>query len=211
MQHKLAACNFYIHSMLSLHITELARHSEWKMICNIAHNNAFPTRLLHNIRNKILRIQNAPLTTPHEHRKNLATFTFHSPFVYKITKMFRNTNINITSKPTNTIHHFLQNHPTTDKLQNSGTYRLQCNTCNRSYVGQSGRSISIRHKEHLRYIKTKNQVSAYATHTLNDQHEFSPSKQTLQLLQPCTKCNILNQCESFYIYPRVAQPEFVDR
>jgi hypothetical protein len=113
--------------------------------------------------------------------------------------LFRHTDINITFKPPNTIHHFLQNHLTTDKLHNSGTYRLHWNTCNRSYVGQSGRSISIRHKEHLRYIKTNNQVSAYAARTLNDQHEFAPSKQTMQLLQPCTKCNIMNQWESFYI------------
>ena len=33
----------------------------------------------------------------------------------------------------------------------SGIHKLKCNTCNNVYVGQSGRSINIRHKEHLRY------------------------------------------------------------
>jgi hypothetical protein len=52
IQHKLAAYNFYIHRMLSLPITDQAQHSEWNMICNIAHSNAFPVQLLHNIRKK---------------------------------------------------------------------------------------------------------------------------------------------------------------
>ena len=32
----------------------------------------------------------------------------------------------------------------------------------KSYVGQTGRSTEIRHREHIRYIKTNNPISAYA-------------------------------------------------
>jgi len=47
---------------------------------------------------------------------------------------------------------------------------LKCNTCSNSYVGQTGRSLGIRHKEkeHTRYIKTNNPVSVYALHILNN-------------------------------------------
>jgi hypothetical protein len=103
MQHQLAAHNFYIHRMLSLPITDQAQHSEWKMICSIAHSNAFLVRLLYNIRNKIIKKQHASLTTPHEQRKKT------------------------TFKSTNTIQHCLQNRPTTDKLHNIGIYRLRFN------------------------------------------------------------------------------------
>ena len=53
-----------------------------------------------------------------------------------------------------------------------GIHRLQCKTCNKSYVGRTGRSSEIRHGEHIRYIKTNNALSAYALHILNNSHEY---------------------------------------
>jgi hypothetical protein len=44
--------------------------------------------------------------------------------------------------------------------------------CNNSYVGQTGRSLRIRHKKHTRYIKTNNPVSVYALHILNNKHKY---------------------------------------
>jgi hypothetical protein len=35
----------------------------------------------------------------------------------------------------------------------SGIYKLTCNTCNGVYVGQSGRPINIRYKEHIKIYK----------------------------------------------------------
>jgi len=46
----------------------------------------------------------------------------------------------------------------------SAVYEIKCNTYSKNYVGQSGRPIATRHNEHIRYIKTNNPVSAYATH-----------------------------------------------
>jgi hypothetical protein len=58
----------------------------------------------------------------------------------------------------------------------SGVYEIKCNTCSKNYVGQSGRPIATRHKEHKRYIKTNNPGSAYATHILNNRHEYGTAK-----------------------------------
>jgi len=44
--------------------------------------------------------------------------------------------------------------------------------CHNSYVGQTGRTLGIRHKEHTRYIKTNNPVSVYAPYILNNKHEY---------------------------------------
>jgi len=38
--------------------------------------------------------------------------------------------------------------------------KLIGNTCNRSYIGQPGGTISIRYKEHIRYIETNNHLLA---------------------------------------------------
>jgi len=59
--------------------------------------------------------------------------------------------------------------------------------CSNTYVGQTGRSLGIRHKEHTRYIKTNNPVSAYARHILNNKHKYGNIEQAIELLKPCNK------------------------
>jgi len=56
-------------------------------------------------------------------------------------------------------------------------YKLQCKTCNKSYAGQTGSSIEIRHREHTRHIQTNNPISAYALHVLNNRDQYgNPGK-----------------------------------
>jgi len=78
-------------------------------------------------------------------------------------------------------------------------YRLKCNICNNSYVGQSGRSIATRHKEHTRYIRTNNLISAYALHILNNRHKYGTAEKTLELLKPCNKGTKMNCWEALYM------------
>jgi hypothetical protein len=81
----------------------------------------------------------------------------------------------------------------------SGIYKLKCNTCNGTYVGQSGRAINIRYKEHIRYIQTNNPKSAYTTHILDNRHEYGKAEDTLQLLQACQKGSRMDCWETLYI------------
>jgi len=57
---------------------------------------------------------------------------------------------------------------------NSGIYELTCDTCNRSYVGQTSRTWKQRYQEHLKYIKQNDPQSTYALHVLNNSREFGP-------------------------------------
>ena len=74
-----------------------------------------------------------------------------------------------------------------NKINSSGLYKLKCKTCNNSYVGQTRKSIKIRHREHQRYIKTSNPISAYALLILNNKIEQGTAYQTIQLLNHTTK------------------------
>jgi hypothetical protein len=72
----------------------------------------------------------------------------------------------------------------------SGVYFLKCLNViflsfyiTKVYVGQSGRSIKVRHKEHVRYIRTNNPISAYALHILEYRYEYRTVASTLQLLK----------------------------
>jgi hypothetical protein len=127
------------------------------------------------------------------------TFTYFSSLVYKVTNLFRNACVNIAFKTTNTVLHQLQPRKTIDASKTSGIYRLLCNTCNRSYVGQCGRTIAVCYKEHIRYIRPNDPASAYALHILNQQHEYGCLNETLQFLKTCNKGNLMNQWETFYI------------
>jgi hypothetical protein len=117
--------------------------------------------------------------------------------IYNVMKPFKSTNVKVAFKATNTIFQQL-----TRKPQNNnppGIYRTKCNMCRRSYVGQTGLDIATRCKEHTRYIKNNNPVSAYAMHILHNRHEYDPASSTLKLLKQWSKGNIMNIWEATYI------------
>jgi len=106
--------------------------------------------------------------------------------------------LKIAFQPTNTIYQQLSNK---NKDPNpTGIYQLKCNTCSHAYVGQSGRPITIRQREHLRYIRNNSSTSAYATHILDNRHEFGPAEETLKLLKPCSKDSRMDCWESLFIH-----------
>jgi len=95
---------------------------------------------------------------------------YHSPLIHKITNLFKHTNLNIALRDTNTAHQQLAVKAVKTSTNSSGIYKLKCNTCNNSYVGQSDRSIAKRHKEQTPYLRTNNPISAYVLHIINKRH-----------------------------------------
>jgi hypothetical protein len=87
--------------------------------------------------------------------------------------------------------------------------RLQYKTYNKSYVGQSGSSVELRHREHVRCMKTK-PYSAHALHILNNRHEYGSPEHTIQLLGAYDKGKIMNCWESFYMQVIQQQNVLID-
>jgi hypothetical protein len=154
--------------------------------------------IIQRIKNNLLS-PTPPQATEHTPRKIWIPFTFHSPLIYSITNLFWNIPLCITFKATNTIFCQLRqlHHATSDS--SSSIYGLKCATCQKLYVGQSGRSITIRYRKQARYIRTNTPHSAYAMHILNNQHEYSPSEYTLQMSKPRHKGTLMNIQENFFI------------
>ena len=154
------------------HRTGKKKKQEWEKILTIAQKNGFSINKIHDIKKKEIAKQRKNLVTKEEQQmkqtqnKNWIIFTYHSPPIRKVTNLFKNTNINIAFRANTTIYQQLAQK--TDNMNPSGVYEIKCNTCSKNYVGQSGRPITIRHKEHIQYIKTNNPASAYTTHILND-------------------------------------------
>jgi len=198
-EHKIAAFRNYIHRMLTLPITEKSKQEEWKTILTIAKNNGYPLNILNKLKTKLIakkqKHQQCPTTILHN--KKWITFTYFSPIIRRITNLFKHSNLKIAYRTTNTIQQQL-----TEKLINknlSGMDKLKCNTCDNVYVGQSGRSVNIRHKEHIRYIRTNNPLSAYALHVLQNRHEYATTADTLQLPKTCRKGTRMNCWETLYM------------
>ena len=142
--------------LLSILIIEQEKQHEWNTICTMAKNNVSPLRLIHILKHKISKTQLTSHKPTSATQKKWITFTYHSPHVYKATNLFRNTNVQIAFQTSNTIFHQLRHRPPHNQQKASGIYRLQCNTCSKSYTDQTGQSVATRYREHTRYIKTNN-------------------------------------------------------
>jgi len=175
---------------------EQSRQHERKTILIIAQNNGFPTHIIHSLRNK--------LTIKQQQKQNLKkmqqkwiVFTYYSLLLRRIINLSKRTNLRVAFQATNTI--FQQLTEKQSQKSPSGIYKLKCNTWNNVYIGQSGRPITVRHKEHIRYVRTNKLESAYALHILNNRHEYGTAAETLELLKPCHKGTRMNCWETFYM------------
>ena len=190
------AFRYCIDRMITLPITEKSKQEEWKTIFTVAKSNGYPVNTINNLKTKLIankrKHQQYPMTIPHN--KKWVTFTYFSPIIRCITNLFKHSNLNIAFWATNTIQQQLSEKPTNKNP--SGIYKLKCNTCNNVYVRQSGRSINIRHKEHIRYIRNRKPLSTYALHILQNRHEYETIADALQLLNACQKGTCMNCWES---------------
>ena len=118
-------------------------------------------------------------------RNKWVTFTYFSPLVRKISNLFRQTELEIAFRATNTIQQQLNAKQTHDDP--SGIYELKCKTCKKVYVGQSDRAIGVRFKEHMGYMRSNNSTSVYAAHILDNRYDYGTKEDTLKLLKKCQK------------------------
>ena len=199
-EQKISVFNCYTNRMITVPATKKSRQEEWKTILAIAENNGYSTDMICNLKNKIIcrkQKQNQQQDNKTILCKKLVAFTHLSPLIRCVTSLFKQTNLKAAFRAINTIQQQLSD----KQIYNnpSGIHKLKCNTCNRAYVGQTGRAINIRYKEHTRCIRTNNSTSVHAAHILENRHEYSMTDDTLQLLKTCQKGSHMNCWEVLYI------------
>jgi uncharacterized pyridoxamine 5'-phosphate oxidase family protein len=196
----MAAYRYLISRMMSLPLSTEKRIAEWQNIHAIAKNNKFPIYYITKLRTQIQH-KTQINTTNNNNNNKWATFTYHSPKVRMITNLFKQTDIKIAFKSTNTLQQLIKPkfQDTTQEHDKSGIYKMTCKTCNKVYIGQTGRNLTIRYREHIRYIINNDPQSAYALHILKNRHEYGPLKDTMTLLKPIHKPSMLIPCEQLLI------------
>jgi len=87
----------------------------------------------------------------------------------------------------------------TPEHDKSGIHKISRNTCHRSYIRQTSRSLKQRFQEHTRYIKHNEPQSTYTLHILNNKTEHCPIKDTVTLLKHIEKPSLFIPYEQLYI------------
>jgi hypothetical protein len=172
-EHKLTAYRNWIHRLLKLPLDESARNKKFNTITNIAVNNGYNKEDITQLYNKLKHNVNFPNNKNNKEYRWI-TYTYTGEHVRKITKIFKNTNIEIAYKTLYTVRKLTQGKHNINTYEHSGIYKLTCQTCFQIYVGQTGRKLSTRCNEHIRSIRLNKDESAFATHILNKQHQYGP-------------------------------------
>ena len=93
-----------------------------------------------------------------------------------------------------------------EKLNNANVvYKINCNDCNASYVGQTSRRVNVRLKERIKKYTDKDTNSRLFTHTMDNNHvidfknikildsEFIMERDFFQKLSSYTQKNYMNK------------------
>ena len=125
----------------------------------------------------------------------------HCPIIRKITNLFKQTDIKIAFRNTNTIRQIIRPklQDNTQDHDKSGIYKLICKTCNKSTQDKPAGNLTLRYKEHIRYIKSNDLQSAYVLHILQNRHKYGPLKDIMTLIKPIRNPNLLIPYEQLLI------------
>jgi hypothetical protein len=68
------------------------------------------------------------------------------------------------------------------------------------YVGQIGRALYTRYKEHIQGIRNNNSNSGYSNQILNTGHTYGSITDTLNIIKTEKRGKHLNTLEKYHIY-----------
>jgi hypothetical protein len=122
------------------------------------------------------------------------SFIYTGNCIWKVTKHFQNTNINVAYKTTSTIGKLLNEKQKENPYEQNGIYKLACQSYHKVYIGQTGRNLTG-YKEHIRNIRFNKDE-----HILNKQHQFGPMTGIMEIVEYTKKGTLMNIKENFHIY-----------
>jgi dsDNA-specific endonuclease/ATPase MutS2 len=97
-----------------------------------------------------------------------------------------------------------------NKYDKSGIYKITCQSCQKVYIGQTGRNLKTRFKEHIRSIRFNKDESAYAQHILNRGHQYGPIEQVMEIVEQARKGGLMNIKEIYHIHNFERRKEVIE-
>jgi hypothetical protein len=108
--------------------------------------------------------------------------------------------INVAFRTHNTVRNTPKPHTQTDKYNRSGIYQRKCPDFPLKYIGQTGRTLNIRYKEHIQALRNNNNNSDHSNHTLKTGHSYGTITDTKDIIKTERKGKHLNTLQKYYIY-----------
>jgi len=136
-------------------------------------NNRLKT-LIYNKKSNAINNNEKNMNSLDDNNKKIIVF----PYIKKISELIAATidkSQYITGyRILNNLGKFIKAHKDTNKIltNNNVVYKIQCNDCNASYVGQTKRQLKTRIKEHRNNIKLPSKPSVITEHTIEYSHSF---------------------------------------
>lgn len=178
--HKMAAFNSMVFRMCNIPLSEDNFEKEKQHIYMVARINGYTNATIDSLikkHKKCISLKETTSLAPLRDDTKRVSMHFYEPLHNKLQRYFTRANITLAAKSTTKIKQLLSSTkdiiPNTDK---PGVYMCKCGQedCEKCYIGQTGREMKVRAREHIRcQINNTPHSSAIAEHSLQTHHPFT--------------------------------------
>ncbi|XP_018908846.2 uncharacterized protein [Bemisia tabaci] len=201
-QQKMAGFHSFLNRLINIPLSKQDYNKELNTILEIAINNGYKKEDILKIlmKKKSKRIDQRLYNKVPDRNKKWISIPYVEKLSQSITQLVKS-EYNVTFNNDKNLGGFLINtgkiNENQDSLEQSGIYRITCE-CGSLYIGQTGRSIKTRTKEHLNHAKNKKYGhSSLSDHLIDSKHPLE--KCEVKVMRKCKKGKKMNVCEQLEI------------
>lgn len=186
INYKMSAINAMCERAISCLENGETLKKEIKMIKQIIRNNNYKESIVDKIIKRIKnKKQHEDKNKKEEEEEYLGALTYIGWNTQKIKKCFDKYGVKMAIKRSRTVFDLINNKNTEDIpiTQKSGVYKIECEDCNMVYIGESGRAVECRMKEHSKGRNVNTTNSLYARHFNETKHKFTDPTENCKIIK----------------------------
>ena len=192
-EHKEAAFRFLFNRATSVPMSTAAYNHEIRTIFAIGNSNGYNDNFIKKIHNKIKLKKNITAIYPHIKTKTkFISIPYNPTYNRQLKPILKKHDLQLAYKSSNNLCNYLSNNKQkVTYLEKSGVYKLTCGNCDKIYIGQCGRSLMERYKEHANTNR-----SSMSAHLIENNHKISLTNMSLlHNVNKSRKLNLLEEME----------------
>ena len=193
-QNKLASFRFFFNRINNIPLSKQDYNTEILNIMNIGIKNGYSLKEMQKIYDKLHRKSINNVIYPHICEKpQFMSLKFLGKISYDIKNTLHKYNVNVVFRTNTKLGALMSNTKQKhNRLGKSGIYKIACDDCNCFYIGQTGKNLETRFKQHL-----KDRNSSVFKHLQQNKH--TTNNNNIQLLHECCKSRRMNILEDYEI------------
>ncbi|PNF15534.1 hypothetical protein B7P43_G16534 [Cryptotermes secundus] len=192
---KQAALSTLVHRARAL-CDQDSLHAELVLLKDVFKKNGYNNRQIHRVLNRRPNI-----SRPEDKPGSVAFLPYVGTIFNRISRVLSRHNIKAVGLPPYKLSSFLR--PVKDSLglRTPGVYSIPCE-CGKVYIGQTGRSVDMRLKEHQRHIRFEQpDKSAVAEHGIDLGHRIQLQNTSILATKTCYMDRIIREAIEIQLHP----------